>query len=164
MSLRLVMTTRERAELVHTRFLEERRQRFADLQDPYQAPPTAKVVEEYPEPWQARVHPWHPRVQATIFWVGELPTKNNPTPNTASSWDMNWVASYGGYDHPHRRDGFFPAGFNPRQCPFYVALPYNDIGPNGYHKPEAKDVIPWYWREYKGPSISVCHERWIAIH
>lgn len=164
MSLRLVMTTRERAELVHTRFLEERRQRFADLQDPYQAPPTAKVVEEYPEPWQARVHPWHPRVQATIFWVGELPTQNNPTPNTASSWDMNWVASYGGYDHPQRRDGFFPAGFNPRQCPFYVALPYNDIGPDGYHKPEAKDVIPWYWREYKGPSISVCHERWIAIH
>lgn len=163
-TLGLVMTTKERIEILHNRFLEDRRDRFLDLRDPYQAPPSAQVVEETPDHWRAKLYPWNPRVRATVFWVGELPTQNNPTPNTASSWDTNWVDSYGGYDHPQRRSGYFPVGFVPKQNPFYIALPYNDIGAHGYHKPEAKDLIPWYWRDYRGPSISVCHERWIAIH
>jgi hypothetical protein len=163
-TLGLVMTTQERIEVLHTRFIEDRRKRFIDLQDPYQAPPSAQIVEEQPDAWRSNLYPWHPRVQATVFWVGELPTQNNPTPNTASSWDPNWVSSYGGYDHPTRRKGYAPADFIPQQCPFYIALPYNDIGSGGYHKEDAKDVIPWFWRDYIGPSISVCHERWIAVH
>ena len=43
---------------------------------------------------------WKRNVIATVFWVGELPTENNPTPNTMSAWDQNWQANFGGYDHP----------------------------------------------------------------
>ena len=31
------------------------------------------------------------------------------------------------------------------------------------HKAEAKQVIPWFHKEYKGPGKSVCKGRWIAI-
>ena len=30
-------------------------------------------------------YPWHFDITATYFYIGERPTKNNPTPNTASS-------------------------------------------------------------------------------
>ena len=163
-SLSLVMTTAERADLIHNRFLESRRERLKSFRDPYQVPPSAKVVDELPGQWEVVKSPWRPRVQATVFWVGEQPTPRNPTPNDASAWDPHWVHTFGGYDDPQDRRGYLPAGFSPRQSPFYIALPYNDIGPHGFHKEEAPDVIPWYWKEYRGPSISVCHERWVAIH
>lgn len=163
-SLAMVMTTEERAELIHNQFLENRRERLANYHDPYGVPPSAQIVEEYPDHWEVVKHPWRPRVQATVFWVGEQPTPRNPTPNDASAWDPHWVHTFGGYDDPNSRRGFLPAGFTPQQNPFYIALPYNDIGPHGYHKEEASEVIPWYWKNYRGPSISVCHERWVAIH
>jgi hypothetical protein len=25
-------------------------------------------------------------------------------------------------------------------------------------------VIPWFWRDYRGDGISVCKDRWLAIH
>jgi hypothetical protein len=34
---------------------------------------------------------------------------------------------------------------------------------HGAHKAEAPQVIPWFPKEYKGPSKSVCKGRWIAI-
>ena len=159
-----VLTTSARAERVHTQFLENRRAGLSKQHDPYHAPPQAQVVEEAPEPWEAKPYPWHHQINATVFWVGEQPTRRNPTPNTASSWDQQWVRSFGGYDHPQRRNGFAPAGFTPKLNPFYFALPYNDLGKDGQHRAEAPDVIPWFWREYRGSSLSVCHERWIAIH
>jgi hypothetical protein len=96
--------------------------------------------------------------------VGERPTKNNPTPNHASSWDPNWAKNNGGTDTPDptRRKNFRPKAFIPRQNPFYVALPYNDVS-RGAHKPEAAHVIPWFAREYRGSGISVLKGRWIAI-
>jgi hypothetical protein len=65
------------------------------------------------------------------------PTKNNPTPNDASSWDPKWAENYGGTDTPVRaeRVNFVPKDFAPRQNPFYIALPYNDVS-MGQHKPE----------------------------
>jgi hypothetical protein len=55
-----------------------------------------------------------------------------------------------------------PANFVPRQNPFYVALPYNDVQKGG-HKPEASRIIPWFKEAYKGPGKSVLKGRWIAI-
>ena len=88
-------------------------------------------------------YPWKENIVTTVFNIGELPTKNNPTPNHSSSWDPNWEENYGGFDDPettHRR-GFLPPGFTPRQNPFYCALPYNDVT-RGSTKAEAKVVIP----------------------
>ena len=105
-----------------------------DVQDP-----PAKAAERYP---------WKNEIVTTTFWIGEKPTQNNPVPNHKSSWDGKWAENYGGTDTPDRKSRtseFIPANFVPRQNPFYVALPYNDKTSNG-HKPEAKQVIPWFKR------------------
>ena len=109
-------------------------------------------------------YPWRRDIVTTTFWIGERPGKNNPVPNRSSAWDTAWAANYGGTDSPDRKDrrDFRPAAFVPRQNPFYVALPYNDLQ-KGAHKPEAKKLIPWFDDEYRGPNQSVCKDRWIAI-
>lgn len=160
----LVLTTEARALVEHERFLDARRDGFSRLEAPYRTPAQARVVVEHPAPWKVAKHKWHHQITATVFWVGEQPTARNPTPNTASSWDPLWQQSFGGVDDPVRRDGYQPYGFAPRMNPFYIALPYNDLTPNGTHRSEAPDVIPWFWDAYRGQSISVCEDRWVAIH
>lgn len=153
-----------RAKESHRTFLDSRRELFQDLSDPFQVAARATVVEEEPEPWEASKGVWRPGITATIFWVGEQPTPRNPTPNYASSWDPKWQETFGGVDRPGPRDGYLPKGFVPKQSPFYIALPYNDLVPGGGHKPEASEVIPWFWKRNQGPFKSVCHGRWVAIH
>lgn len=113
-------------------------------------------------PQNSTVYPWKRDIVTTVFWVGELPTRNNPVPNTMSSWDKSWMANFGGVDCPNERAGWIPDGFVPRQNPFYIALPYNDITRKGT-KPEARSVIPWFDRVFKKNGISVCKGRWVAI-
>ena len=113
--------------------------------------------QNFPDPKkqpQARrpgAYPWHFDITATYFYIGEQATKNNPVPNTASSWDSAWDDNYGGFDDPNpaNRDPrtYAPLGFTPQLNPFYIALPYNDIDKGG-PKPEAAKVIPWY-RHFK---------------
>ena len=109
-------------------------------------------------------YPWKTNIVTTVFWIGEQPTANNPVPNNKSSWDANWSANYGGYDTPDAgsRRNYIPASFVPRQNPFYVALPYNDVT-HGQFKPEAALVIPWFKQSYTGQGQSVCKGRWLAI-
>ena len=109
-------------------------------------------------------YPWKTNIVTTTFWIGEQPTENNPVPNTKSSWDGNWVENYGGFDTPDasKRRNYIPVAFTPRQNPFYVALPYNDVT-RGQFKPEAALVIPWFKQAYTGPGRSVCKGRWLAI-
>ncbi len=109
-------------------------------------------------------YPWKSNIVTTIFWVGELPTANNPVPNRTSAWDPDWERNFGGFDNPDpsaRRD-FIPANFIPRQNPFYCALPYNDVT-HSTTKPEAPQVIPWFKATYVKFGQSVCRNRWIAI-
>lgn len=110
-------------------------------------------------------YPWRFGIVTTTFWIGEKPTANNPVPNHKSCWDSRWAQNYGGTDSPNpadRRSQFIPRAFTPRQNPFYVALPYNDMTSKG-HKPEAAQVIPWFKRDFRSPGRSVCKGRWIAI-
>ena len=153
-----------RLDANHRSFLDSRRALLHDLSDPFQVAARAVVIEEEAQPWETRETGWRRGITATIFWVGEQPTPRNPTPNYASSWDPEWQRSFGGVDRPELRKGFLPKDFIPQQSPFYIALPYNDISPNGGHKPEAKKHIPWFWKVHKGSSESVCHRRWVAIH
>ena len=108
--------------------------------------------------------PWKTNIVTTVFWIGERPTKNNPTPNHASSWDPSWADNYGGYDDPEAtgRRGFIPAAFIPRQNPFYCALPYNDVT-RGTTKPEARVVIPWFRQAFQQEGHTVCKSHWVAI-
>jgi hypothetical protein len=108
-------------------------------------------------------YPWKTNIMTTVFWIGEKPAKNNPVPNDKSSWDAKWMQNYGGYDCPTNRIGFRPAGFIPRQNPFYVALPYNDLDSHGL-KPEASKIIPWFRQKYTDKYTSVIKGQWVAIH
>jgi hypothetical protein len=109
-------------------------------------------------------YPWHRGIVTTVFWVGESATVNNPVHNRSSSWDSNWMISFGGYDNPDpaKRRGYFPPNFIPKQNPFYCALPYNDLAKRS-HKPEAKLVIPWFKEAFTRDGVSVCRDRWVAI-
>jgi hypothetical protein len=124
---------------------------------------TSQGRDDPPRPGQK--YPWRNGIVTTTFWIGENPTKNNPVPNHASSWDVDWAKKYGGTDTPDRSkrtSDYRPAGFSPGQNPFYIALPYNDKMATG-HKPEAPDVIPWFKEAYQGPGKSTLKGRWVAI-
>jgi hypothetical protein len=154
----------DRLAAVHDRFLEDRRESIPSLSDPFGVPDAARVVIEMPSSSFQTFFEWKRNVVATVFWIGELPSENNPSPNTKSAWDENWQAHFGGYDKPDQRNGYLPAGFSPNLNPFYIALPYNDVGKDGAHRVEASKVIPWFWEAYRGDGISVCKDRWVEIH
>jgi hypothetical protein len=107
---------------------------------------------------------WKQGIATTLFWVGEQASVNNPVSNDRSAWDTGWVSSYGGTDSPNPEDrlNFVPVTFTPRQNPFYVALPYNDIDDH-HTKPEAAQVIPWFNNSFVRDGQSVCKGRWIEI-
>lgn len=154
----------ERVEAAHEAFLENRRTALPGLSDPFGVPPLARSVVEDPVERFRSGPGWRRGIVSTVFWVGEDASENNPVANKASAWDVNWEANFGGLDHPARRAGWLPAGFVPALNPFYVALPYNDLARGGGHRPEAAEVIPWFWRDFRGEGISVCKGRWLAIH
>jgi hypothetical protein len=92
------------------------------------------------------------------------PRGHNPVANRTSAWDKHWSTHYGGYDTPDpaARRSYIPVRFVPRQNPFYVALPYNDVV--GHHtKREAAWVVPWFNEAFVGDGQSVLKDRWIAI-
>ena len=109
-------------------------------------------------------YPWKRGIVTTVFWVGERPTARNPVPNYKSSWDVRWAQNYGGLDSPDssQRRNYIPAKFVPRQNPFYVALPYNDVT-RGTTKPEARKAIPWFKQAFERPGKTVLKGRWVAI-
>lgn len=111
-------------------------------------------------------YPWKTNIVATVFWAGEMPTANNPTPNHQSSWDVAWAKNFGGYDNPdpaQRTADFTPKGVTPGLNPFYVALPYNDCLSYKQHKPEAAKIIPWFKTSFVKPGRSVLRGTWLAI-
>ncbi len=155
---------RDRLESAHADFLDNRRSAINSLANPFWVPRVAKVVaEDTDEAFRSGSY-WKRNVVTTVFWVGESPTANNPTPNNKSAWDIRWEENYGGYDNPNERNGYHPRNFTPQLNPFYIALPYNDIGKDFRHRAEASEVIPWFWEVYQGEGISVCKGRWVAIH
>jgi hypothetical protein len=111
-------------------------------------------------------YPWKTQIVTTMFAVGY--GKKGHVPHKTSAWDPQWLSHYGGIDSPNpaKRHNFIPTAFTPRENPFYIALPYNDVE-KGATKPEAKIVIPWYrevsdkgdWAEGR----SICRQRWLAV-
>ncbi len=109
-------------------------------------------------------YPPHAGITATVFWVGEKASADNDyIPNSQSAWDDNWLSDFGGSDDPTKRNGFFPAGFTPKENPFYFALPYNDFDDNGDRKPEAMQHVYWANKKDWDPSQSLLKNQWIKI-
>jgi len=107
-------------------------------------------------------YPWKTGIVSTVFWIGSA--EKGEDDHGASAWDPKWKMHYGGFDDPdpRKRHHFIPASFVPRQNPFYIALPYNDVA-EGVTKPEAKVVIPWFQETFVADGKSVCRDRWLAI-
>ena len=126
------------------------------------APSSSDLLSVEPAP----KYPWKKNIVGTVFWVGELPTENNPVPNTGSSWDPKWMQTFGGFDDPDiaaRHASYRPTTFVPKLNPFYVALPYNDCIDYKTTKDEAAKVIPWFKDTFIREGKSVCNNRWLAI-
>lgn len=102
------------------------------------------------------------KTTATMFYVGEHGDESNGyITNTSSAWDEDWQGHFGGVDTPDDRNGWLPAGFTPKQNPFYIALPYNDLDGNGERKTSAKKI---YWYDLAVlDEISMVKNRWVKI-
>ena len=128
---------------------------------------------------QTRGYPWHRNIVATTFWVGEVmdPLATDGS-QEYSTYDAHWLANYGGCDgivehgvcRTERRDasnGFFPTGMTPRQNPFYLDLPFDDINNPTAFSMRAK-VIPWaddpgYRDRADDPTFSFMKNRWVQL-
>ena len=96
----------------------------------------------------------------TLFSVGEPSNEENDfIPNDQSYWDKDWQENYGGVDDPERRNRHWPAGFTPKQNPFYVALPYGEFTEQGDALKHNARHVPWY-RSGLDPLLK---NRWVEI-
>jgi hypothetical protein len=108
------------------------------------------------------LYPWKSNIVTTVFWIGEGATSVSNAVNYHSSWDPSWQNNYGGFDDPdpkNRTWDFRPVSFEPKQNPFYIALPFND----DCHKTVAETVIPWFNSHPNRGKGSVCKGQWLAI-
>jgi hypothetical protein len=118
--------------------------------------PAASTTIEIPKPGSAG---WKHAI-ATVFWVGEGATDENGfIHNSASAWDVEWETHFGGLDDPDDRCGFRPCAFTPKENPFYIALPYNDLDDEGRRKANAR-IIPW---NDPNAEKSVLKNRWVEV-
>ena len=124
-------------------------------------------------------YPWHTRIVATTFWVGEVfdPDAEDGS-QMYSTYDDHWYASYGGCDgmiqagvcrteRRHQRNGYFPRHMVPKQNPFYLDLPYDDLNdPIGFAN--RGTALPWASRKryatlVDDPEVSLMKNRWVQI-
>jgi hypothetical protein len=124
-------------------------------------------------------HPWHTDIVTTTFWVGEVfaPDESDGS-QVVSTYDSDWLGSYGGCDgivrdgrcdtEPRTADnGFFPTAMTPRQNPFYLDLPFDDVNDDiGFVV--RRWVVPWAHREpyaswVDDRSMSLMKNRWVHV-
>jgi hypothetical protein len=126
-----------------------------------------------------RRYPVHTSIVATTFWVGEVfdPHADDGS-QVLSTYDDDWMANYGGCDGVVVRDDcrterrtaanhFFPTRMTPRENPFYLDLPFDDVNDPGAAARRA-DVVPWAhdpgWAEkLADPDQSIMKNRWVAV-
>jgi hypothetical protein len=126
-----------------------------------------------------RQYPLHTDIVATTFWVGEIFQPHNPNGSQViSTYDAHWLRHYGGCDggvtggtcETERRvaaNGYFPTHMTPRQNPFYLDLPFDDVNNPAAFAQRAR-VIPWahdpgYAGHARDPSFSYMKNRWVKI-
>jgi len=140
--------------------------------------PSATAKAPAPRP-SARQYPWHTGIVATTFWVGEIFDPNaEDGSQMLSTYDSGWFASYGGCDgvtpggvcQTERRtaaNNYFPTSMTPRENPFYLDLPFDDIN-NRAAFTMRDSVIPWAKdAAYRGMSgnnnASMMKNRWVQL-
>jgi hypothetical protein len=116
---------------------------------------------------------------STTFWVGEIFDPNAADGSQViSTYDANWYANYGGCDgvvaggscstqSRTAANGFFPLNMTPKQNPFYLDLPFDDINDPGASARRGQ-VIPWataaaYAPYIHDPNVSLMKNRWVEL-
>lgn len=132
-------------------------------------------------PAGASAYPWHTKIPATTFWVGEIFDPNAADGSQMiSTYDSDWFAHYGGCDGVNNgtgvkkcqtqkrtaANGYFPTAMTPRENPFYLDLPFDDVNNSAAFKARGS-VVPWA-NEYtaaqiKDPDVSLMKNRWVQI-
>lgn len=130
-------------------------------------------------PPAAQTYPLHTGIVSTTFWIGEVFNPSVPDGSQVfSTYDSMWESHYGGCDglttsgtcQTEARtavNGFFPTSMTPKENPFYLDLPYDDL-----HDPIAfanrdRDV-PWantapYSAHHGDTGFSYMKNRWVRI-
>ncbi|MBG6225988.1 hypothetical protein IWX63_002574 [Arthrobacter sp. CAN_A2] len=126
-------------------------------------------------------YPWHTNIVSTTFWVGEIhDAAASDGSQEYSTYDSRWMESYGGCDgvrtaagcQTEQRvaaNGYFPSSMTPRENPFYLDLPFDDVNhPAAFA--DRRSVIPWAAGDAAGnPSItadrnySFMKNRWVKL-
>ncbi|WP_051897856.1 hypothetical protein [Sciscionella sediminilitoris] len=122
-------------------------------------------------------YPVHRDIVATTFWVGELfDARAADGSQVYSAYDSAWRQHYGGCDgvvtngncETERRsseNGYFPRRMVPKENPFYLDLPFDDIGDPQAFAMRAR-VVPWAG-EFAGSegdrTVSFMKNRWVRI-
>lgn len=127
----------------------------------------------------AEDYPWHHDIVSTTFWVGEVFDPNaDDGSQVISTYDSRWMENYGGCDGAvvdsacltERRipdNGYFPLQMTPRQNPFYLDLPFDDINDETAFQSRG-DVVPWagdpgFNGQEDNRSFSYMKNRWVRL-
>jgi len=125
-------------------------------------------------------YPLHDGVRATVFWAGAVAQADagEDGQSLSSAWDREWARHYGGCDgvgaagpgcgsDVDRRTGpdWFPTALVPRENPYYVGLPYNDLISS---KSTDRHRIPWasdpgFPAHLNDRSVSFLKNRWVSV-
>lgn len=108
-------------------------------------------------------YPLHTDIIATVFWVGEAADASNDyIQNRSSFWMEDWMGAYGGVDDPDDRCGYRPCAFEPKENPFYIALPYADTSHGRFKPADELETIPWYDGNVE-EGESLLKNRWVKL-
>ena len=127
----------------------------------------------------SRTYPQHTGIIATTFWVGEIFDPNaDDGSQVISTYDSQWFLHYGGCDGKvvgsdcqtearSAGNGYFPTSMTPKENPFYLDLPFDDINdPAAFAR--RGSVVPWaddpgYAGRQDDQSFSYMKNRWVQI-
>lgn len=120
----------------------------------------------------------HTGIISTTFWVGEIfDASAADGSQMISTYDGNWYAHFGGCDgissggcKTERRtaaNGYFPTSMTPKENPFYLDLPYDDVNDSTGFKNRCA-VIPWandpgYAGHCNDQNFSYMKNRWVRL-
>ncbi len=127
----------------------------------------------------SRRYPLHRAIVSTTFWVGEIfDPRASDGSQVFSTYDRLWLTHYGGCDgrmlgsvcQTERRragNGYFPRLMTPRENPFYLDLPFDDLNNAAAFRARAR-VVPWahdpgYAGRARDHRFSYMKNRWVKL-
>ena len=130
-------------------------------------------------PVAVRTYPVHLGIAASVLRIGAVAQQDTEDgQSVTSSWDMQWAKHFGGCDglgdvgagcgsDQAARIGpdWFPTVTTPLENPYYVGLPYNDLGDGAFAQ---RSRVPWasdpgYAAHRSDPTVSLMKNRWVKV-